>query len=233
MPDERRIDRHGSSITSSSRGRPVVLVSEPDEVERARRQAARTDPGTATTRRSQGQSRCADPSRLDRRAGTTSAPARAGDRARDARSLDGSRTPHRARQPAIEFAGRVPDWVGGDPPRPRRRRDDALRRRNAGRAERDDRAARRNTTSSPCRSSAPRTRAYAAVLVGVGRLSRGFRLPDAGLQLYAETDVFEEERRAPRAAPLGDARRSSPTSAISRSAISSSTSITASACSSA
>jgi len=38
---------------------------------------------------------------------------------------------------------------------------------------------------------------YAAVLVAVGKLSRGFRLPDAGLQIYAETDVFEEERRVP------------------------------------
>ena len=38
---------------------------------------------------------------------------------------------------------------------------------------------------------------YAAVLVATGNLSRGFRLPDAGLQLYAEADVFEEERRAP------------------------------------
>src|SRR5207302_8136187 len=37
---------------------------------------------------------------------------------------------------------------------------------------------------------------YAAVLVAIGRLSRGFRLPDAGLQIYAESDVFEEERRA-------------------------------------
>jgi len=38
---------------------------------------------------------------------------------------------------------------------------------------------------------------YAAVLIAVGTLSRGFRLPDAGLRLYAEPDVFEEERRAP------------------------------------
>ena len=38
---------------------------------------------------------------------------------------------------------------------------------------------------------------YAAVLVAVGGLSRGFRLPDAGLQIYAEPDVFEEDRRAP------------------------------------
>src|SRR5262249_29975912 len=33
-----------------------------------------------------------------------------------------------------------------------------------------------------------------AVLVAVGRLSKGFRLPDAALQLWAETDVFDEER---------------------------------------
>jgi transcription-repair coupling factor (superfamily II helicase) len=38
---------------------------------------------------------------------------------------------------------------------------------------------------------------HASVLVAVGSLSRGFRLTDAALQLYAETDVFEEERRAP------------------------------------
>ena len=31
----------------------------------------------------------------------------------------------------------------------------------------------------------------------IGQLSRGFRLPDAALQIYAEADVFEEERRAP------------------------------------
>jgi transcription-repair coupling factor (superfamily II helicase) len=35
----------------------------------------------------------------------------------------------------------------------------------------------------------------AAVLVATGNLSRGFRLPDAALRVFAETDVFEEERR--------------------------------------
>src|SRR6185436_13725531 len=34
-----------------------------------------------------------------------------------------------------------------------------------------------------------------AVLVSIGGLSRGVRLPDAGLTIYAEADVFEEERR--------------------------------------
>jgi len=37
---------------------------------------------------------------------------------------------------------------------------------------------------------------YASVLVATGRLSQGFRLPEAGLQIFAETDVFDEERRA-------------------------------------
>ena len=33
-----------------------------------------------------------------------------------------------------------------------------------------------------------------AVLVSVGVLSRGFRVTEAALQIYAETDVFDEER---------------------------------------
>ena len=36
----------------------------------------------------------------------------------------------------------------------------------------------------------------ASVLVTTGVLSRGFRLPAAQLQIFAETDLFEEERRA-------------------------------------
>ncbi len=52
------------------------------------------------------------------------------------------------------------------------------------------------TTSSRRPSNGPRTCSTASVLVGVGRLSRGFRLPDAALQLFAETDVFEEDRQS-------------------------------------
>jgi len=36
---------------------------------------------------------------------------------------------------------------------------------------------------------------YAAVLVTTGTLTRGFHLVDAGLLVFAETDLFEEERR--------------------------------------
>jgi transcription-repair coupling factor (superfamily II helicase) len=38
---------------------------------------------------------------------------------------------------------------------------------------------------------------FAALLVTVGHLARGFRLPEGQLTIYAEADVFEEERRAP------------------------------------
>ncbi|HAK56889.1 MAG TPA: hypothetical protein DCP38_15630, partial [Acidobacteria bacterium] len=37
--------------------------------------------------------------------------------------------------------------------------------------------------------------ARAAAVVAVGQLSRGFRLSEAGLQVYAEADVFDEPRR--------------------------------------
>jgi transcription-repair coupling factor (superfamily II helicase) len=47
----------------------------------------------------------------------------------------------------------------------------------------------------------------AALLVTIGHLARGFRLPEGGLVIYAEADVFEEERRAPE-----QARRRSATS---------------------
>jgi transcription-repair coupling factor (superfamily II helicase) len=36
----------------------------------------------------------------------------------------------------------------------------------------------------------------AAVLVATGRLSKGFHLPGAGLQIFSEPDLFEEERRS-------------------------------------
>ena len=84
-----------------------------------------------------------------------------------------------------------------DPARREARRDDRLRRRLAGARRADDRAARglrhlrradRARRGRPVRARCSSPSA---------QLSRGFRLPDAGLQIYAETDVFEEERRAP------------------------------------
>ena len=97
-------------------------------------------------------------------------------------------------QPAQEFGGRVQDWVGEI--RKARERGDAVVfvADTHGRAERTiELLADYDVFAVPVdRSDDSRT---AAVLVAVGHLSRGFRLPDAGLQFWAETDVFEEERK--------------------------------------
>jgi transcription-repair coupling factor (superfamily II helicase) len=100
---------------------------------------------------------------------------------------------HIATQPAMEFAGRVPDWVA-----------DLRGARQAGEivifvAHSQGRAERVIEILADYQvPAAPIDRgedAHAsAVLVAVGHLSKGFRFPDAGLQLWAETDVFEEER---------------------------------------
>jgi transcription-repair coupling factor (superfamily II helicase) len=100
---------------------------------------------------------------------------------------------HIACQPAVEFGGRVPEWV--EEIRRGRERGDTLVlvANSAGRAERTiELLADYDIFAVPIERGED---AHAAsVLVGVGHLSRGFRLPDAQLQLWAETDVFEEER---------------------------------------
>ena len=99
-------------------------------------------------------------------------------------------------QPAMEFNGRVNDWVA-DVRQARQRGDTVLFVADShGRAERTVEILQEYDILA-----VPVERAedahHASVLVAVGSLSRGFRLPAAGLQMYAETDVFEEERRAP------------------------------------
>jgi transcription-repair coupling factor (superfamily II helicase) len=100
---------------------------------------------------------------------------------------------HMACQPAIEFNGRVPDWVAEI--RRARERGDAIVfvAHSPGRAERTvELLADYEIYAVPIeRAEDAHT---ASVLVGTGRLSRGFRLPDAALQIWAETDIFEEER---------------------------------------
>jgi transcription-repair coupling factor (superfamily II helicase) len=103
---------------------------------------------------------------------------------------------HVRSQPAIELKGRVGDWVAEI----RRLRDEGhtilFVAATAGRAERTIELMKEYDVFAAPIDRAEDAR-YAAVLVAIGGLSRGFRLPDAGLQIYAETDVFEEERRAP------------------------------------
>ncbi len=99
-------------------------------------------------------------------------------------------------QPAVELKGRVADWVAEI----QRRRDEGettlFVAATHGRAERTIELLKEYDVFAIPVERAEDAR-YAAVLVAIGSLSRGFRLPDAGLQIYAEADVFEEERRAP------------------------------------
>ncbi len=108
-------------------------------------------------------------------------------------------------QPAVEFRGRIADWA-----------EEIKRARGAGetvlfvaatpgRAERTVEVLRDYDLIAVPVFVDPRQRDNiqargemahaAAVLVATGALSRGFRLPDAALQVFAETDVFEEDRR--------------------------------------
>ncbi len=101
---------------------------------------------------------------------------------------------HIACQPALEFAGRVPEWVA-EIRRVRERGDTVVFvARSPGRAERTIELLHDYDVFAAPIEGAEDAHAT-AVLVGVGNLSRGFRLPDAGLQLWSETDVFEEERK--------------------------------------
>jgi transcription-repair coupling factor (superfamily II helicase) len=100
---------------------------------------------------------------------------------------------HIATQPAMEFAGRVQDWVGQLRESRTAGETAIFVAHSAGRAERViEMLADYQVPAAPIDRGED---AHAhAVLVAVGHLSKGFRLPDAGLQLWAETDVFDEER---------------------------------------
>ena len=101
---------------------------------------------------------------------------------------------HIACQPSLEYSGRVQDWVAEI----RRMREAGetmvFVAHSAGRAERTI-----ELLSDYEIYAAPIERAEevrsASVLVAVGYLSHGFRLPDAAVQFWAETDIFEEERK--------------------------------------
>jgi transcription-repair coupling factor (superfamily II helicase) len=98
-------------------------------------------------------------------------------------------------QPVLEFHGRLGDWA--DEIRRARERGDTVVfvAATPGRAER---------TIELLADYEIRARAIgdnedlarATVLVTTGRLSRGFHLPTGNLVLFAETDLFEEERRS-------------------------------------
>ena len=109
-------------------------------------------------------------------------------------------------QPVPEFRGRVQDFIAE-----LQRGKDAGEQAvfvatTSGRAERMLELARDYHVIAMAATAAEDTH-QAALLVTIGHLARGFRLPEGGLVIYAEADVFEEERRAPE-----QARRRSATS---------------------
>ncbi len=103
-------------------------------------------------------------------------------------------TAHVASQPAQEFRGRIADWIA-DVRQARERGETVLFVASThGRAERTVELLRDYEIRALLAAQADE-RVEGAVLVAEGLLSRGIRLPDAALQIYAETDIFEEDRR--------------------------------------
>ncbi|MBA3269502.1 MAG: transcription-repair coupling factor, partial [Acidobacteria bacterium] len=118
----------------------------------------------------------------------------AGSNPTPATPLQSSSTLHVSTQPTQEFRGRIPDWIA-DVKQARERNETILFVASThGRAERTVELLHDYEIRALSAANADE-RVEGAVLVAEGLLSRGFRLPAAGLQVYAETDIFEEERR--------------------------------------
>jgi transcription-repair coupling factor (superfamily II helicase) len=96
-------------------------------------------------------------------------------------------------QPAVEFRGRIQEWIA-EVKRMRERGDTVVF--VAGTEGRAERTAELLAEYGLRGVLADRTEELlnVAVHITVGQLSRGFRLPAAALQVIAEADVFEEER---------------------------------------
>jgi transcription-repair coupling factor (superfamily II helicase) len=192
-PLQEIVDDRSATILDYVAGmRPAVLVSEPDEVKGAivkLRSQIDASYGEAIRKKVNAP----DPGALlvdwD-----TLAPLTDGATALETLALgteDAVR--HVATQPAMEFAGRVPDWVAELRNARQSGETVVFVANSAGRADRViEMLADYQVPAAPIDRGEDSH--SDAVLVVVGRLSKGFRLPEAGLQLWAETDVFDEER---------------------------------------
>jgi len=187
-------DRTATVFDYFTVGRPMVFVSEPDEVEAQGRKLWQQVQASYDEAVRKGQ-RVPPPAELLIDWNTIAVWLK-GSTALETLALNEHEREavHIACQPVAEFAGRVQDWV--EEIRRGRERGDTLVfiAHSPGRAERTI-----ELLADYAILAAPIERAEdahaASLLVGVGHLSRGFRLPDAQLQLWAETDVFEEERK--------------------------------------
>jgi transcription-repair coupling factor (superfamily II helicase) len=113
----------------------------------------------------------------------------------DPRALAALPVRHVRSQPSVELHGRVGDFVAEVRKLREAGETTLFVAATAGRAERTIELLKEYDVLAVQADRADDAR-YAAVLVALGRLSRGFRLPDAGLQIFAEADVFDEDRRA-------------------------------------
>jgi transcription-repair coupling factor (superfamily II helicase) len=185
-------DRDATVLEYLAGARPAVLVSEPDEVK-----------ATVLKLRDQIDASYAEAVRKNQRPADPTALVLGWD---DLEPLLQGATPletlalgvdndvrHIASQPAMEFAGRVPDWVSELRSARQAGETVVFVANSQGRADRViEMLADYQVPAAPIDRGEDSH--AASVLVAVGRLSKGFRLPEAGLQLWAETDVFDEER---------------------------------------
>ena len=95
-------------------------------------------------------------------------------------------------QPAPTFHNRVPDWVAELRKSREQGETAVLVAETSGRAERVIEILRDYGVVAADISRAEVS--GSALLVTTGQLTQGFRLPNARLRLYAETDIFDEER---------------------------------------
>jgi transcription-repair coupling factor (superfamily II helicase) len=109
------------------------------------------------------------------------------------REASGGRTLDIACQPAVEFRGRIQEWIA-EVKRMRERGDTVLF--VAGTEGRAERTAELLAEYGLRGVLVDRTDELlnVAVHIAIGQVSKGFRLPSAELQIIAEPDVFEEER---------------------------------------
>jgi transcription-repair coupling factor (superfamily II helicase) len=191
--DSAEADRSATVFDYLSVSRPALIVSEPDEVKAHGRKMCEQITASHEEAVRKGQ-RVPAPAALVLEWDDVEARLE-GAAALETLALEDEGTSlHIACQPALEYSGRVQDWVE-EIRRGRERGDTQVFIAHApGRAERTiELLADYDIFAVPMERAED---AHAAsLLVGVGHLSRGFRLPDAQLQLWAETDVFEEERK--------------------------------------
>jgi len=185
-------DRSATIVDYFAEVSPLVLVSEPDEVQAAIvKQREHIEASYAEAARKNG--RAADPASLVVSWDDVSSAVQEATALETLALGTEEQVRHIATQPAMEFAGRVPDWVAELRAARQAGETVIFVAHSQGRADRViEMLADYQVPAAPIDRGED---AHASsVLVAVGRLSKGFRLPGAALQLWAETDVFDEER---------------------------------------